>query len=168
MALAFFITFRTYGTWLHGDENGSVDREHNVYGTPLLEPDEERKRQAMAAMTQPEYVMSRAEADIVCRALVDLAEERGWELLAAHVRTNHVHVVIHAEREAGRLMSDLKARASRELTSAGFGDSSRKRWSRHGSTRHLFRDKDIDEAIRYALDEQGARMACYFKEPRTH
>ena len=32
--LAYLITFRTYGTWLHGDARGSVDREHNVFGTP--------------------------------------------------------------------------------------------------------------------------------------
>ncbi|MGQ0761444.1 MAG: hypothetical protein ACT4OT_05435 [Acidobacteriota bacterium] len=32
--LAYLITFRCYGTWLHGDERGSVDRKQNVYGTP--------------------------------------------------------------------------------------------------------------------------------------
>ena len=29
--LAYFISFRTYGTWLHGDERGSIDRFHNRY-----------------------------------------------------------------------------------------------------------------------------------------
>jgi hypothetical protein len=33
--LAYLITFRSYGTWLHGKE-GSVDRFHNVYGQPKL------------------------------------------------------------------------------------------------------------------------------------
>ena len=32
-----FLTFRTYGTWLHGDARGSVDRFHNVPGEPLRE-----------------------------------------------------------------------------------------------------------------------------------
>jgi hypothetical protein len=27
--LAYLITFRCYGTWLHGDSRGSVDRFHN-------------------------------------------------------------------------------------------------------------------------------------------
>ncbi len=36
--LAYFITFTCCGTWLHGDERGSVDREHNTPGTPVLEP----------------------------------------------------------------------------------------------------------------------------------
>jgi len=28
--LAFLITFRTYGSWLHGDMRGSIDRYNNV------------------------------------------------------------------------------------------------------------------------------------------
>ncbi len=34
--LAYLITFRTYGTWLRGDERGSMDREHSSYGTPRI------------------------------------------------------------------------------------------------------------------------------------
>ncbi len=29
--LAYLITFRSYGTWLHGDERGSVNRFRNQY-----------------------------------------------------------------------------------------------------------------------------------------
>src|SRR5882762_2856343 len=34
--IAYFITFRAYGTWLHGDSRGSVDRFHKAYGSPML------------------------------------------------------------------------------------------------------------------------------------
>jgi hypothetical protein len=37
--LAYFITFTCYRTWLHGDERGSVDDEHNAPGTAVLPPD---------------------------------------------------------------------------------------------------------------------------------
>ena len=36
--LAYLISFRTYGTWLHGDKRGSMDRKHNVYGTSKISP----------------------------------------------------------------------------------------------------------------------------------
>jgi hypothetical protein len=36
--LAYLITFRCHGTWLHGDERGSVDRFHNRYKSPCIEP----------------------------------------------------------------------------------------------------------------------------------
>jgi len=167
MALAYFITFSTYGTWLHHNEKGSVDRDHNFYGTPFLDSDDSAERLNKVVMVQSPYVMSAAEREIVCRAIVDLANEKGWDLLAVHVRTNHVHIVIGSDREPGRLMSDLKARASRDLTRAGFGDANRKRWTRHGSTKHLFRDEQVYEKISYTLDEQGERMAWYSKGPRT-
>ena len=34
--VGFFITWTCYGTRLHGDACGSVDDQHNVYGTPLV------------------------------------------------------------------------------------------------------------------------------------
>lgn len=64
-------------------------------------------------------------------------------------------------------MSDIKARASRELTNAGFDTAQRKRWTRHGSTIYLFTDEQVAAKIRYTLDEQGERMAWYSAEPRT-
>lgn len=161
MTLAYFITYTTYGTRLHGDSKGTVDREHNVYGTPILEEDPDRERGLRAAMKQPAYVMTLAEAEIVCQAIVGIAVERGWYLHAVHVRTNHVHIVISTDRDPQRLMSDLKGRSSRDLTRASFDDAERRRWTRGGSTRHLFTEENIADAVRYALDEQGEPMACY-------
>jgi hypothetical protein len=169
MALADFITFTTYGTWLPGSAKGkgSVDAEHNVSGTPFVEPDARREQRARVAMVEPLCVMGPEERAIVCKAIVELAKDRGWDLLAAHVRSNQLHVVIRADRDPGRLMSDLKARASRDLTLAGFGNGERRRWTRHGSTLHLYREEEVEAKVRYTLDGQGERMACYAKEPRT-
>jgi REP element-mobilizing transposase RayT len=167
MPLAYLITFTTYGTRLHGSTKGSVDDEHNVYGTPLLQVDAERERRSKKTMTEPAYTMEPVEREIVRNAIVDLAVERRWLLLAVRVRSNHVHVVVSAEREPERIMGDLKARASRDLSFAGFDSVERRRWTRHGSTRHLFEEEHVEAAIRYALDEQGERMAWYLKEPRT-
>ncbi|HWY68950.1 MAG TPA: hypothetical protein VNX88_09810 [Terriglobales bacterium] len=36
--LAYLITFRCYGTWLHGDERGSIDRHQNQYQSPYIVP----------------------------------------------------------------------------------------------------------------------------------
>ena len=165
MALAYFITFSTYGTWLHGTDKGqgSVDREQNVYGKPFVAPDPHREREAAERMNEPPYALHERARIIVRDAMVDLCQEKGWKLLAIHVRSNHVHCVISAEREPGRLMSDLKARASRELNRL-LVDSQTKRWTRHGSTRHLFDDASVAAASTYTLDQQGPVMAVY--DPR--
>ena len=43
LPLGYLITFRCYGTWLHGDERGSIDRFHNRYKSPYLEPSDRRR-----------------------------------------------------------------------------------------------------------------------------
>ena len=163
MPLAYFITFSTYGTWMHGTEKaeGSVDDEHNAYGAPFVEADAKREQVEREAMTQPAYSMDAPRREIVRDAIVTLALEKGWRLWAVHARTNHVHVVIAAPRGPGRLMSDMKARASRDLSRAGFENAERRRWTRHGSTKHLFRESDVQEKINYTLYEQGPPMSIY-------
>ena len=64
--LAFFITFRTYGTWLHGDPRGSVDRQHNRYGTPYLPPNKLRQKYERRLLKQPP-VKSEDESTEDCR-----------------------------------------------------------------------------------------------------
>ncbi|QOV87584.1 transposase [Humisphaera borealis] len=164
MALAYFITFHTYGTWLHGTSKskGSVDREHNQYGTEFVEPDALRESRSRQDMTQPPYVLRSAEErEVVRDAIVSLCRKKGWRLLAAHVRTNHVHVVMSVDRDPGRVMSDLKSRASRALTKAGFDDADRKRWTRHGSTLHLFDEASVADKVDYTLNQQGEMLAFY-------
>ena len=164
MALAYFITFHTYGTWLHGTSKGkgSVDREHNQYGAEFVAPDAQREAKSRDQMAQPPYVMSSpGEREVVCDAIVSLCRQRGWRLLALHVRTNHVHAVVEADRDPGRVMSDMKARASRELTRKGFDDATRRRWTRHGSTLHLFEEASVTDKIDYTLNRQGAMLAHY-------
>ncbi len=176
MALAYFITFTTYGTWLHGTSKakGSVDAEHNAYGSAFVQPDADRLATAQKQMMQPPYIMDAAQRAVVCDAIVEMGREKGWKVWAAHVRSNHVHVVITADREPGRLMSDLKGRASSALNRAGLDEPDRRRWTRHGSTKHLFTEAQVREKIRYTLDGQGVRMAWFDgammrtnEEPRT-
>ena len=163
MPLAYFITFSTYGTWLHGTDKGkgSVDRDHKECGGEFAAADPGRVDGVREAMTQPPYLLDAVRRTVVCDAIVALARVKGWRLLAVHVRSNHVHVVIAADREADRLMADLKARASRDLNRAGLDAADRKRWTRHGNTLHLFTPEQVGQKVVYTLDEQGTPMAVY-------
>ena len=59
------------------------------------------------------------------------------------------------------------------LSSTGFDNVDRKRWTRHGSTKHLFHDDEVDDKIDYTLNRQGEPMARFEgrtaprEEPRT-
>jgi hypothetical protein len=69
--LAYFITFSTYGTWLHGDSTGSVDRAHNQPGAPLLPPDAQRQRESRERMVQDPYFLDELRRVIVRDAIVE-------------------------------------------------------------------------------------------------
>src|SRR6266436_5176620 len=56
--LAYLISFRAYGTWLHGDKRGSVDRFHNRYGTPRIPPNEQWRKYNLATLKQPPVKLS--------------------------------------------------------------------------------------------------------------
>ncbi|MCW5859701.1 MAG: transposase [Caldilineales bacterium] len=159
--LAYFITFRTYGTWLHGHDAGSVDREHNMIGTPMLPTDPEREAYERSLMDQPPYALDAARRDVVLAAIQEVCHHRNWVLLAAHVRTTHAHVVVQAVAKPEKVMNDFKAYASRSLNQVGFENSERKRWTRHGSTLYLWKRDEVVAAIHYVVYEQGVPMAVY-------
>jgi REP element-mobilizing transposase RayT len=100
----------------------------------------------------------------VLAALHEVCLRRRWILLAAHVRTNYVHVVVEADVRPEMVMNSFKSYASRSLNRLGIDDADRKRWARHGSTRWLWKDEDVQEAIRYVVSGQGAPMEVYLGE----
>jgi hypothetical protein len=61
-------------------------------------------------------------------------------------------------------MNDFKTYASRELNRLGRDGADRKRWARHGSTRWLWKDRDVQEAIRYVIEAQGEPMELFVAE----
>ena len=151
--MRYFITFACYGAHLHGDEAGSVDRRHNVPGTRLAEANSERVAVMRQQMDQLPCCLDKDRRATVPDALREVCVHRRWNrrwgLLAAHVRTNHVPVVVEAEVRPETIMNTFKSYASRGLNRPGHDAPDRKRWARHGSTRWLWKDDDVQEATRY-------------------
>jgi REP element-mobilizing transposase RayT len=159
--LAYFITFSTYGTWLHGESPGSVDHEHNQFGRPWLEPNPDQVAAIQRRMTQAPYLLDESRRVVVRDAIVEECRFRGWNLLALHVRTNHVHFVVTADRNPEFVMRLCKAHASKRLNEAELDHPDRKRWTAHGSTKYLWHDDAVAAAVEYTLDCQGEPMALY-------
>ncbi len=114
----YFVTFTCYGTWLHGDERGSVDCEHNEWQSPSLEPDEERERREFALLKHSPVKLGPKQRTIVHRTIEEVCQHRGWRLHALNVRTNHVHVVVTANRRGKRVYNDFKSYATRRMNEA--------------------------------------------------
>jgi len=86
--------------------------------------------------------------------------------VAAHVRTNHVHIVVEASTTAMRVVHHCKAYSSRALNIARVDPPGRLRWTRGFNMLSLRGADAIERAVRYVID-QGDPMALYVEESRT-
>lgn len=157
--LAYFVTFHTYGSWLHGRDRGSVDDGHNKPGTPFLAPDPWREREEARRLKRAPIELDAGMRFVVDRTVREVCSFREWRLHALHVRTTHVHLVVSARPAPERVMLDCKAYCTRRLREAAVLDEVTEPWSHHGSTRYLTRDEDFHRAVEYTMKEQGERLA---------
>lgn len=153
--ITVLISWTCYGQWLHGDENGSVDPDHNLFETRFLPASKIVETESRERMTQERYVLDERRRTIVLAAIREVCVHRGWTLHAVHVRPTHVHVVVSGLQTPERMMSDFKEYASRALNAAELDTPDRKRWTRHGSTRYINDDAHLAAAVNYVLNKQG-------------
>jgi hypothetical protein len=113
--VTYLITLSTYGSRLHGDVRGSVDRDHNQPGSPALESRPGLRKSERRSMRQSAYLLDESRRAVTADAIRALCAARGLHLFALHVRTNHLHAVIEIEGDPQPLALDLKRYASRAL-----------------------------------------------------
>jgi REP element-mobilizing transposase RayT len=152
---AYFITFRTYGTWSHGDSRGSVDRFHNVYGTPRLPPNKLREKYMRSLMKRPPVRLTLKQRRVAEEAIKETCKTRKWILWATNARTNHVHIVVTADCGSKQARAILKAAATRIMRERRCCHSNRSPWADKGSRRKLRTHKQLIAAIDYVLYDQG-------------
>lgn len=153
--VAYFLTWTTYLTWLHGDERFSVDHHQNQRGTSRLKPDGLLRYRDRSTSGGDPVTLSPEERNLVHTAIEQCAEYRGWKILALNVRTNHVHCIVQVESHSPeRVMTDFKARATRSLREAGLRTSDETIWTKHGSTRWINEDTSLRAAMDYVLNDQ--------------
>ncbi len=158
---AYFITFSCYGTWLHGNDKGSVSRFKNTVGTPVICTATNLKQREKELLAHPPYLLNKPHREIVLQSIIEVSLHRGWHCYAAHVRSNHVHVVVGARVAPEKILTDFKAYASGALNKSGLDKQVIRRWTNHGSTKYIWEPVMIVPAINYVVEEQGAPMAVY-------
>lgn len=159
-ALAYFITFTTYGTWLHGDERGSVLRLAN--STRLLRSCPERYDNEKQKLRHPVVTLDQNQRAIVLDTIKKHCKLKKWKLYAAHVRSNHIHLIVTSKEKPEKIMNDLKAWATRMLRENGH--KIQKVWTTHGSTKYIFSYEKLNEKIKYVIDGQGENMEYYLAD----
>ncbi|MEP7214254.1 MAG: transposase [Acidobacteriota bacterium] len=154
--LAYLITIRTYGTWLHGDERQSVDRHgKNVFGTERISANADLIAKMEANARFEPFFLNAEQRSAVDNAVRSVCSTRKYVLLAVNVRSNHLHAVVTAPAKPEPIMNAFKANATRELRASGLVRLEQTIWSRGGSRRYLWKDNEVARAVDYVRYDQG-------------
>jgi len=154
--LAYLITIRCYGTWLHGDNRLSVDRHgFNTYGAPRRVADPRLEGVMSGNMKLEPVLLNETQRAIVKEAMTDVCHYRGYDLRAINVRTNHAHAVVSAQSSPEAIVNAFKSYATRKLREAGVLGNDVHPWARGKSRRYLWKPLHVSRAIDYVLYGQG-------------
>ena len=155
--LGYHITWTTYGTWLPGDVRGWV--QWGEWG--IKPPDSERERKAREHMVESAVVLTKDQRAIVELTIIDHCRIRGWTLHAVNARSNHIHLVVTADRDADEVRDQLKAWCSRKLSDAAglVGTVAKKAGRRHwftegGDNERIDNEEYLANAIAYVQEGQ--------------
>jgi REP element-mobilizing transposase RayT len=161
----WLLTWTTYGTWLPGDERGFVSsvsegkgprKRHNQPLTPYDREMPGLERSAADSVKGQPVYLTQEHAVAVLVQLIETADFRAWQLLAAAVMRNHVHLVVGVpgDPDPASLLRDFKSYSSRRLNKI-FGEPNAPRWwTESGSRRILKGDEAVQAAVFYVLNQE--------------
>jgi REP element-mobilizing transposase RayT len=152
MAVAYFSTWTTYGTWLPGDPRGWYRR-----GGGYRDPDPVLHVESLAVIAEPVVVLDPDQRRLVEQTITDHCVVRNWLLHAVNCRSNNVHVVVTAPGRPIELPREqFKSWCTRRLKAAS-GTARENWWTDRGWDEYVDDDRALAEVIEYVLDGQDRR-----------
>ena len=153
--VAYLLTFRTYGTWHHGNARLSVGRnDMNHYGSPSFQPSVPFVEKMKETQNQATFILSDSQRGHVKTAIYEVCSYRKYDLRAVNVLSDHAHVVASGQVPPEKMVNDFKVYATRRLRLENEIASDRIVWSRGSSTRYLWKPKHVFAAVDYVKYSQ--------------
>lgn len=106
--LGYFLSWGTYGTRLHGDPRGTVDRTNTERGDPVLGPDQERWEYERAKMRFSPVVLTREQRLFAESKIPEICERGFWKYHTSAAAPDHVHVILTSEQEPKTIRRIIK------------------------------------------------------------
>jgi REP element-mobilizing transposase RayT len=93
----------------------------------------------------------RGQVETVC---AEHAQVRGWQLHAVSARTNHVHLVVTADRAPNIVRDQFKANATRVLREGPDPIMNQRIWTRGGDVEVVNGQESLEQVILYVTEAQ--------------
>lgn len=150
--VTYFITWTTYGTWLPGDARGW----RKSTGGPQL-PRPRLEEWCRSRMTENAVLLKSDQRLRVEAVFRKHAAIRGWVLHAVSVRSNHVHLVVTANKPPELVRDQFKAYATRVLRQPPGAIEQEKIWARGGDGEIIDGDTNLEQVVQYVIEAQDRK-----------
>ena len=154
---AYHITFGTYGTRLHGDPRGTVDREHNEFGTHVLGYDEHRWEQEKENLKFPPVILTREQMRLVEELIPIICQRGHWIYRTCAAGPDHVHVILTSEHDPETIRRLLKRWLSQEMSARYCLPDGAVWWAECGSIRWIDSESYYKNATDYVMRQRATR-----------
>ena len=124
----------------------------------MIDNNPKLERSELKKLKNKPFKINTQQRECVLEAILQVCRYRKWDAYAVHVRSNHVHAVIASKAKPEKILTDLKTYSTRTLRK-NFVGLPEKIWTRHGSTRYLWNENQLSNAIKYVREQQGKLMA---------
>jgi REP element-mobilizing transposase RayT len=161
--IAFHITWGTYGTRLHGDPRGTVDREHNEFGTPVLGYDEHRWEREKERLKFPPVILTRPQMIFIEQTLPSVCVRGGWEHITGAAGPDHVHEIVKSNTDPEVIRRLLKRWSGQMLMKRYQGEPGCPQpgtgatwWAESGSIKWIGDQRYYANAVRYVRGQRAS------------
>jgi REP element-mobilizing transposase RayT len=154
--LAYHITFGTYGTRLHGDERGTIDRSMNKPGDPIIGKCEEWEQMERARLNFQPRLFNNEQMILVESLIPRVGERGGWHLHEWAAGPNHVHNVLSANVEGDAVRKWLKRWLGQELAKLIPLQPRETFWAECGSVKWIWTDEYLRSATDYVRKQRAS------------
>ena len=162
----WFLTWRTYATWLPGSRYGFVDPVldadgnrviHNIPGTPVDADNPALENYAKTIMKGKPVYLNEEQAKALLEQIQETARFRHWHLVAVAILINHVHLIVgvDGDPDPADLLRDFKAYGSRRLNRLWPKPAHGSWWAESGSRRRLKLDENVAAATAYVMTQES-------------
>ncbi len=155
--LAYHITWGTYGTRLHGDPRGTVERKMNTYGDPIIDRDDEWKSEKSTRLRFPPRILSTDQRLFIEDAIPAICVRGHWHLASAAAAPDHIHVLLSADADGKAVRKWLKRWAGEALTERWPLVEGQVWWAECGSVKWILDEDYFQRATNYVQKQRTTR-----------
>ena len=155
--LAFHITFGTYGTRLHGDDRGTVDRSENNFGDPIVGRQEQWHAEETSKLKYPRRILTVEQRITIEQMIPAICERGGWTHIVSAAAPDHVHNLIAATVAGKDVRKWLKRWLGESLSARWPTEPGQSWWAECGSVKWVWKEDYLGRVDEYVGRQRTMR-----------